>query len=193
MKQVHDDNVQPSGCGSGCGGCGSHSSGENHGGGGCASGQCGGCSSASSGCCGSQREEPLYISTEEEEMLQHFAQCPFLPIAQFRLHPSGEGEIMTLEPVFLLTGKETLDIIKERGQTLLLLEEKGILSLDYEQALQEDDYRFFRESVAFRLLVQTVSEGRETGSFLYELPTVTLGSIGLTPLGDLVIEQLDFL
>lgn len=175
-----------------CGGCcgghdhGDHHHHEEH------SGGCGGCHG-----CGSQASGPVevHISPEEEQFLQKLAQCPFLPVAEFLLKSSKSDHLtnMALSPVYLETGKETLPQIKAIGQVLLSLEEKELISLDYDSPLEGCDQRLFTNSDAFHLLEQTVEEGKASGEFLFDAPVVEFGSICLTAVGDLVIEQLDFI
>lgn len=173
----------------GCGGC---CGGDNHGTShsGCGGGGCGG----GEGCC-SSNSGPLevHISPEEEQFLQKLAQCPFLPVAQFLLKSSQSDHLcnMALAPVYLETGKETLPEIKALGQVLLDLEDKNIISIDYDSPLEGCDQSLFTNSDAFHLLEQTVAEGKETGEFLFDAPAIDFGSLCLTAVGDLVIEQLD--
>ncbi len=173
----------------GCGGCGSN------GGGCCGSSGGGGCGSSGGGCCGSgtQQEQTLYLSWEEEAFLEQLAQCPFLPIAEFLLASQNQGSSLSISPVFLETGTETLEQIKHTAGIILDLEEKEILSLDYEEALSGMDESLFRQSQAFRLLTLTVEQGKDQAEFHYHPPEIRFGSLSLSPLGRQVIEQLDYL
>lgn len=170
----------------GCGGCcGGHDhTEESHG--------CGGCGG---GCGGQSQPLEVHITPQEEAFLSKLAQCPFLPVAQFLLKSKQSDHLtnLALSPVYLETGKETLPQIKEIGQVILSLEDKDLLSLDFDQALEGSDPRLFQDSDAYHLLEKTVEEGKATGEFLFDLPLIEFGSIGLTPMGELVIEQLDFM
>ncbi len=170
----------------GCGGCcGGHDKGESHHG-------CGGCGG---GCGGNADPLQVHITPEEEKILEKLAQCPFLPVAQFLLKSSQSDHLtnLALSPVYLETGKETLPQIKEIGQILLDLEEKDLISLDFNSPLEGSDPRLFQDSDAYHLLEKTVEEGKATGEFLFDAPEIEFGSLCLTALGDLVIEQLDFI
>lgn len=176
------------GCGCGGGGCGGNCS--------CASGgECG------SGCCGSalpaESKNPLEVEiTDGEAMfLEKLAQCPFLPVAEFVVRNSESDDIgsLALSPVFLETGRETLDEIKEIGQIILGLEQKDIISLDFECALDGTDENLFFQSDAYHLLEKTVEEGKGEENFIFDHAAIEFGSVCLTAVGDLVVDQLDFL
>lgn len=173
---------------SGC--CG----GSSHGTGGCGGSCGGGCSC--SGAVPNSSENPLEvrISPLEETMLGKLSQCPFLPVAQFILKSTRPEEQphMSLEPVFLETGAESLEQVKHFGQTLLELADKNIVSLDYSCPLEGSDYSIFQNSSAYALLMQTVEDGKQDPQFPYLPPEIVQGSLCLTALGELVIEQLDF-
>lgn len=179
------------------------------------SGCCGGSEEGHGGCCGSSVSQgcgpcsacdnglppsdknPLevYISTEEEAFLGKLAQCPFLPVAQYLL-TSSQSEHLTnlaLSPVFLETGKETLDEIKGVGEIMLDLEERSIISLDFDAPLEGTDESLFYESFSFGLLKETVEEGRAREDFLFDAPTIVFGSVCLTALGDVIVDHLEFM
>lgn len=165
-------------------------------GGGCHEGGTSDCSSCSCGLPTSD-ENPLevHISPEEEQFLQKLAQCPFLPVAQFLLQSSQSDHLnnMALSPVFLETGTESLDEIHQLKNVLLALEDRNIISLDFDAPLQGTDEALFYNSTSFALLNQTVEEGKGQEGFLFDSTNIEFGSVCLTALGDLVVEQLDFL
>ncbi len=164
---------------SGCGGCGTH------GPSGCG-GSCGG------GCGGGipQSSNPLEvtISPPEEAFLQKLAQCPFLPVARFlfRAKNPEAQEHMSLEPVFLETGEEDFPLIKGNAHVILSLLQKNIVSVDYDSPLEGSDPAVYTKALG--ILQDAVSQNGE--EFLP--PELVQGSVCLTAVGDLVIEQLDF-
>lgn len=170
--------------------------GANHADGASSCGGCGGSCGCSSGL-PDNTENPLevHISPNEERFLQKLAQCPFLPVAQYLLTSSQDDELgnMALSPVFLETGTETLDEIKAVGEVILGLEDRSIISLDFDAPLQGTDETLFYKSSSFALLEQTVEEGKAREDFLFDAPTIIFGSVCLTALGDLIVDQLDFI
>lgn len=174
-------------CGGGEGCCG----GSKHG----ADGGCG-CGGGCGGAVPPSDNNPLQVTIHplEEAFLAKLAQTPFLPVAQFVLHSQNptQDPHMSLEPVYLETGKETLEEVKKIGEVMLSLADKNIISLDYDRPLEGSDPNLFQASEAFAMLQKTVEEGKTEENFPYEPPVIFPGSVCLTALGDLVIEQLDF-
>ncbi len=168
--------------------------GSTHATGGCGGGGCGGCGCGGGSAPSGENPLEIRISPLEETMLSKLSQCPFLPVAQFILKSSRPEEQphMSLEPVYLETGTESLEQVKHYGQTLLELADKDVVSLDYSSPLEGSDYKLFQNSSAYALLVQTVEEGKKDPEFPYLPPEIVKGSLCLTALGELVIEQLDF-
>ncbi len=173
--------MSENGCG---GGCGSHGS-----------GGCGGCGSHGAGGCGGGSGIPdsnnpleVMITPLEEAFLQKLAQCPFLPVAQFLLRakdPAAETH-MSLEPVFLETGEEEFPDIKRQAEVILMLAQKNIVSLDYDSPLEGSDPAIYAK--AFQVLCDAVTQSE--GEFYP--PELVQGSVCLTAIGDVVVEQLDF-
>ena len=81
---------------------------------------CGGCSGCG-GCGGS-----LELTEGEIQILQAFAQCPFLPVAR---KPAEET------PIFLESGNA-----EENAAILACLEKKALIDIDYHMPLRGFDY-----------------------------------------------------
>lgn len=168
-------------------------------------GCCGGsCSSSGSGCGGCSGADlppsdknPLevHISPEEEQFLKKLAQSPFLPIVQYVMTSSKSEHLtnMALSPVFLETGSESLDEIKALGDIILDLEERSIISLDFDTPLEGTDESIYYNSVSFQLLKDAIEDGKKQTEFLFDAPSIVFGSVCFTALGDLIIDQLEFL
>ncbi len=97
-----------------CGGCA-----------GCGGGSCGGC-----GACGSGS---LFVTPGELELLQRFAQTPFLPVG-FGADPD--------QPVYR---EETGHSEAEYASSLLGLRLKGLIRLDREEPLRNFDYQAYSD------------------------------------------------
>ncbi len=175
------------GCGSNGGCCG----GASHDSGGC--GGCGG--GCGGGTVASPDKNPLEvtITPQEEQFLEKLAQSPFLPVAMFLLrHLKDANQHMSLAPVYLETGTESLEEVKMCGQILLGLEDKNIVSLDYDSPLEGSDPSIFQTSQAFARLSETVTYVNQEEPDSFAPPEIVYGSVGLTAIGDLVLEQLRF-
>lgn len=156
--------------------------GESHCGGGC----CGGCG----GHCGTP--QAIELSEGEYAFLMGLAEIPFLPLARFVLSSTRSGHVRSaaLSPVYLTERDAGIEDVRATGGLLLGLEEKGLISLDYDQPLQGCDYADYHNSAAYRRLLAAVAEGRQQAGFLFDQAEMELGSIALTALGRHTIEQL---
>jgi hypothetical protein len=144
-------------------------------------GQCGGCYSAA----------PLPDFTEgETAFLRLLAQAPFLPVGRFLLKSGRSGQLasVALAPVFLTDGRDSMEIVRERGEVLKGLAEYGVITLDYHLPLKNYDYAVFTESDAYRAFQETVAEGRKQPGFLFDRGEIELGSLALTGFGQEALE-----
>lgn len=126
--------------------------------------------------------------------MEKLGQTPYLPLAEFFLTSSKEEELSNtvLAPVYLETGEESLQEIRALGKVLKSLEEKDLITLDYDQPLKHYDPALFLDSEAFRMLEETVEQGQELTGALFDTANLGIGSISLTHLGQVVVDQLDF-
>lgn len=86
-------------------------------------GNCSGCTSSCSGCSGCARD--LVLTEKEVAFLQYLGQVAFLPVAR----KMGEET-----PIYLEEGDR-----EENSLLLLILEKKGLISLDYDKPLKNFD------------------------------------------------------
>lgn len=149
-------------------------------------GQDGGCSS---GC----QDRVIYITEAEKEFLMKLAQVPFLPLTRFimRSTTSDGAESVALAPVFLSDKRDTMDTVKKTGAILHSLEDKYMITLDYDMPLQNGDYSLYEESELYQLFCSTVREGGNQAGFLFDQPVLERGSIALTTLGQDAIDSLE--
>ena len=147
---------------------------------------CGGCG------CGSHQAE-IQLSPEEMEFLKQLAQTPYLPLARFVLKStkSDHLESVALAPVYLQDKQDSMDTVKSMGAVLKSLEEKGLLTLDYEEPLENGDYTDYSHSALYAYFKETVAQSKVNEGFLFDIPDLELGSIALTYLGQTIIEAFD--
>lgn len=86
-------------------------------------GNCSGCTSGCSSCSGCARD--LVLTEKEMAFLQYLGQVAFLPVAR----KMGEET-----PIYLEEGDR-----EENSLLLLVLEKKGLISLDYDKPLKNFD------------------------------------------------------
>lgn len=171
------DNDNDTGCGHGCGGCGDDNE-----------SQCGdGC-----GCSGGCSDNVIYISEAERDFLMKLAQLPFLPLARFIMKSSNSDhmESVALAPVYLNTKTDSMETVKATGAVLLGLEEKYLVTLDYETPLQNGDYSMYEESGVYQFFCSTVQDGAKQPGFMFDQPVLERGSLALTALGQYAVESL---
>lgn len=145
------------------------------------------------GCCHQKKE--LFISDEEKEMLMQLAQTPFLPLARFLLKSSKSNhfESVALAPVYLNNKYDNMDSVKSRSEILKNLAAQGLITLDYDEPLENGNYQEYLESELYMYFIQTVEQGKAKDDYLFDIPDIELGSIALTALGRAAIKQIDSL
>lgn len=170
-----------------CCGCGCHQSTESN-------------QSPCNSCCQSLPEDsknPLHveISPSEEILLKKLAQCPFLPMAHYLLTSTQSHHLknIALSHVFLESGEETIPQIKETAQTLLELEERDIVSMDFDTPLEGTEEGLFTNSLSYKLLLDTIKDGASREDFIFDQSEIQFGSVCLTALGDIIVDQLEYL
>ena len=147
---------------------------------------CGGCN------CGHHQTE-IEISEEETEFLKLLAATPYLPLARFILKSakSAHFESVALAPVYITHRSDSMEVVKSIGVVLKNLENKGLITLDYEEPLVNGDYADYTNSALYSYFKETVAQVEDKDDYIFDIPSLELGSIALTSLGQLVIESFD--
>lgn len=144
------------------------------------------------GCCGHHQEE-IQLSQEEIAFMNQLAQSPYLPLARFivKSTKSDHLESVALAPVYINNRADSMEMVKHMGTVLKSLEGKGLITLDYELPLENGDYTDYSQSELYAYFKETVAQAKGKEEFLYDIPSLELGSIALTYLGQIAIENLD--
>ena len=137
------------------------------------------------GCgCSSSREDssPEKLSETEIHFLYHLVESHYYPVAQFILKSSKESdfESIALSPVFITDIKDTMEQVKNCGETLKMLEEQGFLTLDFDIPLNGYSYEQYYNSELFAYFKDTVEKGKEKENFLGDIAIMETGSIAPT-------------
>lgn len=116
-----------------------------------------------------------------------------LPVARLLATRSDEDEVVIdcLSPVYLYDRTDTLDEVKETGALLRGLEEKGLLSLDYDRPILNYDDSLYTQSDLFAYFQRTVQEASGREGFLCDTAEIEVGSMALTELGSVVCRLRD--
>lgn len=144
------------------------------------------------GCGHSHKQKIIEISDQAVAFLMRLENTQVLPLARFVLTStqSQHLECIALAPVYLVAPDESITHIKEIGMLLLGLQAQELITLDYDQPLQNCEYDVYESSSAYQIFSDSVREGRDREGFLFDLAKLEFGSISLTPLGHQALEQL---
>ncbi|MBQ6836385.1 MAG: hypothetical protein IJO47_04970 [Clostridia bacterium] len=143
---------------------------------------CGGCSSSSD-----------TLDLGELALMFELMETPFLPVCRFIMTKAGEEDTVrmtALAPVYFNAVDTTMEEAKQIGEALLHLEDKGIITLDYEVKLENYDYVEYRNSDLYKEFKKTVAEGAGKEGFLCDTAVLDMGSMALTAKGRAMIEYL---
>jgi hypothetical protein len=146
-------------------------------------------------CSGSCGDGVIYITEDEHAFLKALAQRSFLPLARFMMTSSKSEDLesVALAPVFMTDPGDAMETVKKIGRTLTDMEEKGLITLDYDIPIQDEPYAVYKESGLFKDFCDVVGEGKKNDAFLFDQPVLETGSIALTALGHAALESLDAL
>lgn len=126
------------------------------------------------------------LSDTEAEMLRVIGRYSCLPVARFALRSSKDDslDMTAMEPVTIEREDDSIEAVRERGHILLSLEDKGLITLDYDIPITGYDYAGYRESALFIQLEKAAREGGDKPGFLFDLPFMEGGSMTLTEAGE---------
>lgn len=137
------------------------------------------------GCCSGQEPHAIELTDREHKILLNLIKTSPLPLSKFLLTStkSNHLESVALASVHIIDRMESVEEIRERGEILSSLEDKGLIILDYEHPLENFDYGFYSNSAAYQQLEELVYEGGKKEGFLFDNIRLETGSITLTSLG----------
>lgn len=127
--------------------------------------------------CGCGRHAGL--TGPQADFMHHLEHHHFLPVARLLVESSREEDFssVALAPVYLRAAEEEMSSIRETASLLLELEEKGLLTLDYDYPLDGYDYTEYKNSAIYAYFCETIEEGKVRPGFLGDIPYLELGSI----------------
>jgi hypothetical protein len=173
----------------GCG-CGHHHTHED----GC---DCGNEHTHEEGCgCGHHHEHLVFeegsITEAQADVLLAIHQRGYLPIARFALRSSRDGDAhaVALEPVYIASTEDDMDMVKANGELFESLEDLGLITLDYDIRLTGYAYQEYEQSNLYAYFMETVKEAAQKPEFLLDTPVLELGSVALTEEGHEVLRSM---
>ena len=130
------------------------------------------------------------LTQKEKEMLCAIKSAKRFPIARFELRNSKEKSIIStaLNNVWLNSPDQSMEEVKENGNILQSLKEKGLINLDYALVVAvSSDYNIYYQSKVFGLLCDLVEEGKTKPDFIFDLPYIKKGMAKLTAKGQRMV------
>ncbi|WP_041444708.1 hypothetical protein [Syntrophobotulus glycolicus] len=129
---------------------------------------------------------PIEVTEKQKEFLHQLGHSHYLPVARFTVKDSREEAFVStaLAPVFLRSADDDMKAVKEAGVFLQMLEDLGLVTLDYDIPLDGYGYEEYKESSLYEYFCATVAEGSSRPNFLGNTPVLELGSIALTGAGE---------
>ncbi len=137
-------------------------------------------------------ESHAYLNTDNSELTDSQAdillaiqQRGFLPVARFAYGSSKSEEAfaVALSPVYIADPKEDIETVKANGALFASLEDRGLITLDYDLPLKGYAYEEYEKSDLYAYFVQTVSESVKKHNSVMDTPILELGSMALTEEG----------
>lgn len=139
----------------------------------------------SCGGCPIKEQGSITLSKKELEILMELKEYIYLPIVEFVMCSSLNHHISftALAPVYIEKIDDNMEKVKKLGAIFKELENKRLISLDYDIPLKGFDYSIYKESDIYKYFLECVEEGKDNPDFLCDTAEIEFGSIALTPLG----------
>lgn len=130
------------------------------------------------------------LSDVEASLLRMIGQHGCLPLTRFVLTSTKDDSLhmSALEPVALDHEHESIQTVKQRGQALLSLEEKKLITLDYDLPYKDYDYAGYQTSLIFEELQKAADEASAKPGYLFDTASIDRGSMALTDMGDMLLN-----
>lgn len=141
-----------------------------------ADGQCGGCGS------NAKTLNMQELTKSETDFIAELLSHCYLPVTQFILEDKSQSDfsLEIYSPVYIANSEQIISATTEIGKMLENLEQRGILSLDYDIPLSNYDYDDYYKSLAYTSFEASANTeiAQTDSSDIY--PTIRKGSMTLT-------------
>lgn len=129
---------------------------------------------------------PIEVTENQKDFLHQLAHRHYLPVARFSLKDSREDDFVStaLAPVYISAIEDDMATVKGAGAFLQMLEDIGLITLDYDIPMNKYAYEEYKESALYAYFCATVAEGALKPGFLGDTPVLELGSMTLTDAGE---------
>ena len=126
------------------------------------------------------------LTKREKQMLLEVRQSRRYPVARFELHSSRSEELIStaLDYVRIVEEDDSMELVKERGEALRSLEEKGYIRVDFSSNVWVcGDHRIYYRSFLYALLCRTAMEAQSLPECVFDVPSIRKGYVYLTTRG----------
>ena len=126
------------------------------------------------------------LTKREKQMLLEIRQSRRYPVARFELHSSRSEELVStaLNYVRIVEEGDSMELVKERGEALCSLEEKGYIRVDYQGNVWVcGDHTLYYRSDLYALLCHTAMEAQSLPDCVFDVPAIRKGYVYLTAKG----------
>ncbi len=137
-----------------------------------------------------KRVEPVELTPREKQMLLELRQSRRYPVARLELHSSREEELVStaLDFVRITESEDSMELVKQRGEALKGLVEKGLAWVDFESRVWVcGDHTVYYRSQIYQLLCQTAMEAQALPDCLFDIPALRKGYMGVTGKGKKIL------
>ncbi len=137
-------------------------------------------------------EVPEEISPVQADILLALRQRQCLPVACFAFAKEDDEAryAVALAPVYLSAPEDAMTQVKQLGGELSMLEEMGLITLDYDIPLRGYPYEEYKTSALYAYFVKTVQEAAQRPDPAFDTPKLELGSMALTDAGEEMVDRL---
>lgn len=121
------------------------------------------------------------LTQNERDFLHQLSHTKYLPLASFitKSTKTHSFEIIALQPVFIRSLGDTMADVRECGEFLEILAQKGKITLDYDIPLDGYAYDEYKNCSLYAEYCQLVAEGSKNENFLGDIPSLQFGSIAI--------------
>lgn len=145
--------------------------------------------------CGHHHREvkPLEgMTARQQNILLELHARHYLPVASFVVAKAGDEErfAVLMEPVYLGSKDDALEDVKALGEELLLLEDAGLLTLDYDIPLRAYPYQEYHDAALYDYFKRTVAEAAARPDATFDTPQMQLGSMAITEAGEETVRRM---
>ncbi len=139
---------------------------------------------AHDGCCGSHNHgdsKSDELTEDEQQLLSAVEKFGCIPVVRFVMKSSKSShfESTALSAVYIMSAEDDMQDVKSRAKLFTSLEDKGLLSIDYDAPVSNYDYSEFTNSNIYKDFVTMMKESAGNEDFVFDIADMDKGSVAL--------------